>query len=221
MISVLAFINCQMSSMDAKMVSVEERTRELCLTPIAHHHGITSGVRRDSSPTLSPETFHRMYHPTPPNTTPPITKVKVQNPNVKWEFMMDEIFASYNYSQGKKMKLALTTFEFFFVNYWEYNFDRQKMMGSPITTWDALNKNWRYHYPKPHEKGYRTKTTSQKKKPKEGKPSASCEKPQEDEITVPLERQKIEMSKGVESGNSRVEKEENVWSDVRELPQLN
>ncbi|XP_059288898.1 uncharacterized protein LOC132042351, partial [Lycium ferocissimum] len=100
---------------------------------------------------------------------------------VKWEFMMDEIFASYPYSQERKMKLAMGTFEKKLAHYWAHK------RGDPITTWDAMKESLRGHYPEPHEKGHRSKTTSQEKKSKGKKQSPSCEMPQIQHIPSPIE----------------------------------
>ncbi|XP_059292552.1 uncharacterized protein LOC132046020 [Lycium ferocissimum] len=99
---------------------------------------------------------------------------------VKWEFMMEEIFASYPYSQERKMKLAIGTFEKKLAHYWAYK------RGNPITTWDVMKESLRGHYPEPHEKGYRSKTTSQEKRSKGKKQSPTCEMPQIQHIPSPI-----------------------------------
>lgn len=116
------------------------------------------------------------------------------------------------YKNGR-WKWFFGTLERKLIIYWKHYINRAKMIGIPIETWDALKENLRYHYPKPHEMGYRRiKDTFQNKKQDSSKRILEVPSNQN-------ERRKTERSKGGNDGNSRAEKWENVWSEVSELPQ--
>ncbi|MCD7448016.1 hypothetical protein HAX54_036836 [Datura stramonium] len=77
---------------------------------------------------------------------------------------MDVIFSSYKYLQDRKYGSGSCDFLKEALQLLEAHRKREKEWRRSIETWYALKRNLRYHYPRPHDKGYKIKDTSQNNK---------------------------------------------------------